>query len=101
LNEPLLHARSLRKYFPVREGAFSARSYVRAVDGVDLGVGEGETVGLVGESGCGKSTLGRPMTARFASRGSMCEGPRAGICVPFDAGCRSSSRIHTPRSTPG
>jgi oligopeptide transport system ATP-binding protein len=59
VNEPLLRARGVRKYFPVRAGAFGSRAYVRAVDDVDLGVGEGETVGLVGESGCGKSTLGR------------------------------------------
>jgi len=56
----LVEVRDLRKYFPVRAGVFSrVRGWVRAVDGVSLGVRPRETVGLVGESGCGKTTLGR------------------------------------------
>ncbi len=56
----LLEIRSLKKYFPVGSGLFSRRKgEVKAVDGVNLTVEEGETLGLVGESGCGKSTLGR------------------------------------------
>jgi oligopeptide/dipeptide ABC transporter ATP-binding protein len=56
----LLEIRDLKKHFPVGEGLFSrGKGSVKAVDGVNLTVNEGETLGLVGESGCGKSTLGR------------------------------------------
>ena len=56
----LLEIRNLKKHFPVGEGLFSrGKGAVKAVDGVNLTINEGETVGLVGESGCGKSTLGR------------------------------------------
>src|SRR5512145_2946832 len=59
--EPLLRLRGVEVHFPIRSGVVVERQIgaVRAVDGVDLDVPQGSTVGLVGESGCGKTTLGR------------------------------------------
>ncbi|MEU6800555.1 ABC transporter ATP-binding protein [Streptomyces neyagawaensis] len=62
--EPLLEVQGLTKHFPIYGGFPIKRKVgaVQAVDGVDLTVGVGESVGLVGESGCGKSTTGRLIT---------------------------------------
>ncbi|MGX1272155.1 ABC transporter ATP-binding protein [Streptomyces phaeoluteigriseus] len=62
--EPLLKIEGLTKHFPIYGGFPIKRKVgaVQAVDGVDLTVGVGESVGLVGESGCGKSTAGRLIT---------------------------------------
>ncbi|MEO1679709.1 MAG: dipeptide ABC transporter ATP-binding protein [Pseudomonadota bacterium] len=59
IDQPILEARALRRHFAVPRGPFRAPSVIRAVDGVDLAVQEGETFAIVGESGCGKSTLAR------------------------------------------
>ena len=60
MNQALLEVRDLRKFFPITRGFLQrAVGHVRAVDGVDFTVNEGETLGLVGESGCGKTTASR------------------------------------------
>ncbi|HOS19201.1 MAG TPA: dipeptide/oligopeptide/nickel ABC transporter ATP-binding protein, partial [Clostridia bacterium] len=53
MNTPLIQTRELKKYFKTPKGM------LHAVDGVDLSIEAGSTLGVVGESGCGKSTLGR------------------------------------------
>ncbi|MCC6453850.1 MAG: dipeptide ABC transporter ATP-binding protein [Caldilineaceae bacterium] len=58
--QTLLEVHNLKKHFPIQRGLFRRTvGHVRAVDGVDIRVNAGETLGLVGESGCGKTTTGR------------------------------------------
>ncbi|MBD2845388.1 dipeptide ABC transporter ATP-binding protein [Paenibacillus sp. IB182496] len=60
---PLLEISGLKKHYPIHSGWLRRQSgAVRALDGVDLAVSEGETLGIVGESGCGKSTMGQLIT---------------------------------------
>ena len=58
-NAPLIEAKDLVRTYEVRQGMFGKATPVRAVDGINLTVMPGETLGVVGESGSGKSTLGR------------------------------------------
>ena len=70
----LLEVRGLEVHFPIKKGLLIERTVgaVRAVDGVDLAVERGRTLGVVGESGCGKSTLGRAiLQLEPVSKGSV------------------------------
>lgn len=59
-NAPILKVRGLKVYFPIQSGGLLKKTIpLKAVDGIDFDLYEGETLGVVGESGCGKSTLGR------------------------------------------
>ncbi len=68
--EPLLEVKELKKYFPVQSGFLQRnRGFLKAVDGVNLTVQPGETLGVVGESGSGKTTLGRCITKLYEATG--------------------------------
>ncbi len=68
---PLVELDDLRVWFPIKSGIVLDRHTgdVKAVDGVSLTIGRGETVGLVGESGCGKSTVGRAILRLYEPTG--------------------------------
>ncbi|WP_395817033.1 ABC transporter ATP-binding protein [Devosia sp.] len=68
----MIEAKGLKVWFPVRRGVFMRTvGNFKAVDGIDLVVREGETLGVVGESGSGKTTLGRALLRLVASQGQV------------------------------
>ena len=70
----LLKVRGLQKHFPITKGLLRRQvGAVRAVDGIDLDVHRGQTLGLVGESGCGKTTTGRMLVRLLEPTGGTIE----------------------------
>jgi peptide/nickel transport system ATP-binding protein len=69
-NDAMLQVKDLKMHFPIRSGFFRrVVNHVKAVDGVNLFIRPGETLGLVGESGCGKTTTGRCIIRAYKPRG--------------------------------
>ncbi len=69
---PLVEARDLRVWFPIKTGLFRRTTgHVKAVDGIDVCVRRGETLGVVGESGSGKTTLGLALLRLIDSTGEI------------------------------
>ena len=66
--QTVLEVEDLHTYFEIKKWGFLHEGYVRAVDGVDLEIEEGETVSLVGESGCGKSSLAKTILGIHSPR---------------------------------
>jgi microcin C transport system ATP-binding protein len=68
----VIEATGLRVWFPVRRGLMRRTvGHIRAVDGIDLAVRAGQTLGVVGESGSGKTTLGRALLRLISSEGRI------------------------------
>lgn len=88
-NEPLLSVRDLRMHFPITKGPFNrVVGHVKAVDGVDFDLYEGECLGLVGESGSGKTTVGRCILRGYA--------PTSGS-IRFRANGHATELVGAPR----
>ena len=69
---PILEARNLKVWFPIRKGVLRRTvGHVKAVDGIDLVLRPGETLGVVGESGSGKSTLAQALLRLIPSEGGI------------------------------
>jgi oligopeptide/dipeptide ABC transporter ATP-binding protein len=70
----ILRLRDVKTWFPVQKGVFKRTTgFLKAVDGVDLDIYKGETLGLVGESGCGKTTLGKSILRLIKTTGGAIE----------------------------
>ena len=103
---PVLEVTDLKKHFPVKKGVLRRTvGQVYAVDGVSFTIGDGETLGLVGESGCGKTTVGRAVLRLIEPTSGSIEVDGTDIthlskpsCGPSGGRCRSSSRTRSPRS---
>ena len=69
MSTPIIDVKDLKVYFSIRKGIFGKTLYVKAVDGVDLSIGEKEIITVVGESGCGKTTLGKTIAGLIKPTG--------------------------------
>ena len=90
---PLIEAKDVRVWFPIKGGLLRrVQGYVKAVDGVDIDLREGETLGVVGESGSGKTTLGLALLrleqaqGRIVFDGREIQDLRAGALRPLRRG---------------
>ena len=93
MSEPLLRVRDLKVHFPIRGGLLDRPvGWVKAVDGVDLDIGRGESVALVGESGCGKSTLGAAILGMQQPTGGTISFDGRPVVHGSDAARRALSR---------
>ncbi|GIG55761.1 oligopeptide ABC transporter ATP-binding protein OppF [Longispora fulva] len=90
---PLLEVRDLTRHFPVHRNLFGrARAVVRSVDGVNLTIAPGETLGLVGESGCGKSTLGKVLVGIHPATSGTVTYEGADVTGPYGLGAKRMRR---------
>ncbi|MCH8551572.1 MAG: ABC transporter ATP-binding protein [Natronospirillum sp.] len=83
----LLRADNLRVWFPIKKGLLKrVVDHVKAVDGIDLTLRQGETLGIVGESGSGKTTLGRALLRLVPSEGEIVYLGRGGEMLTGQSG---------------
>ncbi|MET3792014.1 ABC transporter ATP-binding protein [Aquamicrobium terrae] len=69
---PVMHGEAVKVWFPIKQGFFRKTvDHVKAVDGIDITVREGQTLGIVGESGSGKTTLGLALARMISSTGKI------------------------------
>ena len=68
----IMKGENIRVWFPIRKGFFRRTAgYIKAVDGIDVSIREGQTLGVVGESGSGKTTLGMALLRLIRSQGPI------------------------------
>ena len=95
---PCLDVRDLKMYFGQPGGLFKQKTgVVKAVDGVSLTIGEGETLALVGESGCGKSTLGRAILRVYKPTAGQVLYRRRGGTDSIDVAAADNRQLKTLR----